>query len=195
MAGPIVMRHLPNLICLLRILLTWPTVLALTAGDYALTLALFAVAAVSDGLDGFLAKRFEWTSDLGRFLDPLADKLLLVSMFVTASWLALVPWWLAAAAIARDVVIGAGALVYRLWFGPLNGRPTAISKVNTALQISVLLLAIGYAGWGMPPRELLEFLAIATLVTTVLSGADYLRLFVRRAWSLPTSETADARRA
>lgn len=189
------MRHLPNLICVLRILLTWPTVAALAAGDYGLTLALFAIAAVSDALDGFLAKRFQWTSDVGRFLDPLADKLLLVSMFIAASWFAIVPWWLAAAAIARDVVIGAGALVYRLWFGALNGRPTAISKINTALQISVLLLAIGYAGWGLPPRELLDFLAIATLVTTLLSGADYLRLFVSRAWWLPASGTRDAGRS
>ncbi len=190
-AGPA--RHLPNLICVLRIALTWPAVAALAAGNYALTLLLFAAAAVSDGLDGFLAKRFRWTSDLGRFLDPLADKLLLVSMFVAASWFAIVPWWLAAAAIARDVVIGAGALVYRLWFGALNGRPTVISKINTALQISVLLLAIGHAGWGLPPREPLEFLAIATLCTTVLSGADYLRLFVRRAWWLPRPEPGDAR--
>lgn len=180
------MRHIPNIICVLRILLTWPTVQALVAGQYGLTLALFAVAAVSDGLDGFLAKRYNWTSALGRFLDPLADKLLLVSMFVAASWLAIVPWWLAAAAIARDVVIGAGALVYRLWFGPLNGRPTIISKINTALQIAVLLLAIAFAGWQLPLRELLDFLMLATFVTTVLSGADYLRLFVQRAWWLPT---------
>jgi cardiolipin synthase len=188
------MRHLPNVICVLRILLTWPTVAALAAGEYGLTLTLFAIAAVSDGLDGFLAKRFQWTSDLGRFLDPLADKLLLVSMFVAASWLAVVPWWLAAAAIARDVVIGAGALVYRLWFGPLNGRPTAISKINTALQISVLLLAIGYAGWGLPPREMLDFLAVTTLATTVLSGADYLRLFVNRVWWLPGAQAGGAGR-
>lgn len=179
------MRHIPNIICVLRILLTWPTVQALVAGQYGLTLVLFAVAAVSDGLDGFLAKRFNWTSALGRFLDPLADKLLLVSMFVAASWLAVVPWWLAAAAIARDVVIGAGALLYRLWFGPLNGRPTIISKINTALQISVLLLAIAFAGWDLPLPELLDFLMLATLLTTVLSGADYLRLFVQRAWWLP----------
>lgn len=180
------MRHIPNIICVLRILLTWPTVQALAAGQYGLTLLLFAVAAVSDGLDGFLAKRYNWTSRLGRFLDPLADKLLLVSMFVAASWLALVPWWLAAAAIARDVVIGAGALLYRLWFGPLHGRPTIISKINTALQIFVLLLAIAFAGWELPARELLDFLVLATFLTTVLSGADYLRLFVQRAWWLPT---------
>lgn len=179
------MRHLPNLICLMRILLTWPAVQALVSGQYALTLALFAIAAISDGLDGFLAKRFNWTSQLGRFLDPLADKLLLVSMFVAASWLALVPWWLAAAAIARDVMIGVGALIYRVWFGPLNGRPTIVSKINTALQIAVLILAIGHAGWTLPPREVLDFLALAMLATTLLSGADYLRLFVQRAWWLP----------
>ena len=119
------MRHLPNLICLLRIALIGPTLVALRAAEYPLALALFIAAAVSDGLDGYLAKRFGWTSDLGRFLDPLADKLLLVALFVQCAWLALVPWWLTAAVVARDVMIGAGALIFRLWFGPLRGRPTA----------------------------------------------------------------------
>ena len=85
--------------------------------------ALFVVAAVSDGLDGYLAKRFNWTSELGKFLDPMADKLLLMTVFVESAWLGLVPWWITAAAVARDVMIGLGALVFRVWFGPLRGRP------------------------------------------------------------------------
>ena len=76
------MRHLPNLICVARIALIWPIVWALLASNYELALLLFAVAAVSDGLDGYLAKRFGWTSELGKALDPLADKLLLISVFV-----------------------------------------------------------------------------------------------------------------
>jgi cardiolipin synthase len=72
-------RHLPNLICLIRLLLIWPVAVALHKGEYLTALALFVVAAVSDGLDGYLAKRFGWTSEVGKFLDPTADKLLLVS--------------------------------------------------------------------------------------------------------------------
>src|SRR5271170_1739301 len=120
------MRHLPNLICLLRIALIWPVLAGLHAGAPLVALALFIAAAISDGLDGYLAKRFSWTSNLGRFLDPLADKLLLVVVFVESAWLGLVPWWLTAAVVARDVMIGVGALIFRLWFGPLHGRPTLI---------------------------------------------------------------------
>jgi cardiolipin synthase len=177
-------RHIPNIICLLRIALIWPIVRALLHSDYVSALVLFGVAAVSDGLDGFLAKRFQWTSAVGKFLDPLADKLLLVSVFVVASWSTLVPLWLAIVVIARDFVIGLGALVFRVWFGPLRGRPTVVSKVNTALQIAVLLAAILHAAYALPPREVVAVLAVITLVTTIASGIDYLTQFMRRAWSV-----------
>jgi cardiolipin synthase len=179
------LRHIPNLICVARMALVWPIVAALHDGRYDFALVLFVVAAVSDGVDGFLAKRFNWTSQLGKFLDPLADKLLLVSVFVSGSWAGLVPWWLAAAAIARDLVIGGGALIFRLWFGPLRGRPTILSKVNTALQILYLVAAILFAAHGLPPREVLAALAVATLLSTLASGVDYTARFATRAWSLP----------
>lgn len=183
------MRHLPNLICLARIALVWPIVASLHAQDYSLAVILFGIAAVSDGLDGFLAKRFGWTSEVGKFLDPLADKLLLVTVFVSATWLGLVPWWLAAAAVARDVMIGLGALIFRLWFGPLQGRPTIISKINTLLQLAYLLGVMTLAAFGFPPAGFLAALAVATLITTALSGADYLFAFTRRAWNLPPGQT------
>jgi cardiolipin synthase (CMP-forming) len=175
-------QHLPNLISFGRILLIWPVLLSMRDGAYLLTLVWFVVAALSDGLDGFLAKRFNWTSALGRIVDPLADKLLLVTVFVYGAWLGLLPIWLAAAAVARDFVIGLGALVFRAWFGPLHGRPTVISKINTVLQLVFCSLAILFAARQIPPRELMDFLAIATLITTVASGAHYLLRFVQRVW-------------
>jgi cardiolipin synthase len=178
-------RHLPNLICLARIALVWPIVSALQAGEHVIALGLFLIAAASDGLDGYLAKRFNWTSPLGKFLDPMADKVLLVTVFITATWLELVPWWLAAAAVARDVMIALGALVFRLWFGPLHGRPTVISKINTLLQLSYLLLVILYQILEMPPPEVLLAFAWITLITTIWSGADYVLSFTRRAWFMP----------
>ena len=181
------MRHLPNLICLLRILLVWPIIAAMQRGDARLAVILFAVAAISDGLDGFLAKRFHWTSELGKFLDPLADKVLLIAAFVTAAWIGLVPVWLAAAAIARDVMIGFGAVIYRLWFGPLHGRPTVVSKINTLLQLSTLLGSLLAQAINWPPPELIKALAVLTLVVTLASGADYLLRFMKRGWSPPPS--------
>ena len=179
------MRHIPNLICLLRIALVWPVAVALREGNNALALGLFTVAAISDGLDGYLAKRFGWTSQLGKVLDPMADKLLLVTVFITAAWLGLVPWWISAAAIARDVMIGLGALIFRLWFGPLQGRPTIISKINTLFQLGYLVAVMLVAAFGILPPAMVDALAYIMFITTVLSGGDYLYQFTRRAWNLP----------
>jgi cardiolipin synthase len=178
-------RHLPNLICLFRLVLIWPILVALHKGQHLAALGLFIVAAVSDGLDGYLAKRFNWTSELGKFLDPVADKLLLMAVFVQAAWLGLVPWWLTAAVVARDVMIGLGALVFRLWFGPLHGRPTVISKVNTAAQLLYVALVLLAAAARVPPREVLDACALITFATTVLSGVHYVMTFTRRAWVQP----------
>lgn len=175
------LRHLPNIICLVRIVLIWPTIDALYSGRYWTALILVFACAVSDGLDGWLAKRFNWTSRLGKVLDPLADKLLLVSLFLTATWMNLLPWWLTAVAVGRDVLIGLGALIYRFWHGPLHGRPTILSKINTGMQLAVALAAILGAATDLPTREMVTALAIVTLITTIVSGADYVAVFTRRA--------------
>ncbi|HEV2269814.1 MAG TPA: CDP-alcohol phosphatidyltransferase family protein [Steroidobacteraceae bacterium] len=186
------MRHLPNIICLVRLALIWPVAAALYGGRYGLALALFVVAAVSDGLDGYLAKRFNWISDLGKILDPAADKLLLVTVFVESTWLGLVPWWLTAAAVARDVMIALGALVYRVWFGPLRGRPTIISKINTAAQLLYLMAVMSGAAAAFPPGGVLRALALTVLTTTVLSGLNYVQAFTRKAWVAVATSESDA---
>jgi len=83
--------------------------------------------------------------------------------------------------VARDVMIGVGAVIYRLWFGPLHGRPTIVSKINTGMQLAVVLAAILGAACGLPTPEMVVALAWLTLVTTIVSGADYLAAFTRRA--------------
>ena len=111
---------------------------------------LFFIAAFSDGLDGFLAKRFHWTSELGKILDPSADKLLLVAVFLVATWYGLIPRWLTGVAVARDVLIGLGALAYRIGWGPLNGRPMISSKINTLLQLLYVLASWRTQAYGLP---------------------------------------------
>jgi cardiolipin synthase len=180
-------RHLPNLICLLRIALVWPVAAALEAHESVTALGLFMVAGLSDGVDGYLAKRFNWTSELGKFLDPLADKLLLVTVFVEAAWLELAPWWLTAAVVSRDVLIALGAIVFRVWVGPLRGRPTVSSKINTLLQLSYLTVLLVNAASGFPPHEVLDVLAFLVLASTVISGLNYMTVFTRRAWDAPVS--------
>ncbi|MBS1199674.1 MAG: CDP-diacylglycerol--glycerol-3-phosphate 3-phosphatidyltransferase [Proteobacteria bacterium] len=175
------LSNLPNLICILRVVLAVPVVWTLVHGHFGATLLLFAAAAASDGLDGYLAKRFGWTSEAGKVLDPVADKLLLVSVFIALTLLGMVPLWLAFAVVARDLVIGVGAGVYRWLFGPLEGQPTQPSKLNTVLQLAYVLAVVASAATPVFPAELVIMLGAAVLVTTVVSGADYVIIYVRKA--------------
>ncbi|MEN8175045.1 MAG: CDP-alcohol phosphatidyltransferase family protein [Pseudomonadota bacterium] len=175
------LRQIPNLISVLRILMVAPFAWALITERFGLGLVLFAVAGVSDALDGFLAKTFGWQTRLGGFLDPLADKLLLVTGFVTLGWLELLPWWLVAMVILRDVVIVSGALVYHFHVGRFDARPTYISKVNTAMQITLVLAVVVDKGLYAVAPGILTALVFLVSVTTVLSGLDYVVAWARRA--------------
>lgn len=172
---------IPNLICLLRIALTVPIVILLAEGRYRETLVLFAVAAASDIVDGYLAKTFGWTSEVGKFLDPFADKLLLVSVFITLAVIGMVPVWLATIAVLRDVIIGAGAGVYKLLFGPVEGRPTVPSKLNTLVQLLFVIAVVWQAAFRNLPDGLIEGLGALVFVTTVVSGIDYVQTYIRKA--------------
>src|SRR6185312_13834698 len=132
-------------------------------------------------------------SELGKILDPAADKLLLVTVFVEGTWLGLVPWWVTAAAVARDVMIALGAVVYRLWFGPVRGRPTIISKINTAAQLLYLAAVMLGAAIALPPHGVRRALALAVFATTVLSGLNYIQVFTRRAWAAVVARESDRR--
>src|SRR4051812_33224514 len=137
------MYWLPNALCVLRMLLAVPVAWFLYHGQYDVTFVVFFIAAISDGLNGYIAKRFNWTSELGKMLDPLADKLLLVTVFITLAIVGKVAPWLVTLVVVRDVVIAVGAAIYRRMAGSLaDTGPTWISKVNTVMQISYVLAAI-----------------------------------------------------
>lgn len=172
---------IPNAISSLRIVLIAPTLWMIASGEYGWALALFFIAGFSDGLDGYLAVRFEWQSRLGGLLDPAADKLLITGMFVTLAWIGQIPIWLAAVVILRDVVIVAGALAYNYLVKPVPGEPTRISKLNTALQMLFVLFVLSRAGFGWPEKITITLLGAAILVTVVISGVDYVLSWSRRA--------------
>ena len=174
-------RNIPNLITVGRMLLVPPTAWALVQHDYPLALGLFFVAGVSDGLDGFLAKQFDWSSHLGAILDPLADKALLVACFAALSWTGLLPVWLFGLVMLRDVVIVTGAIVYHYRIAPLDAHPTLISKVNTLAQILLVLLVIIQQATGWGQRDWVELLIYLVSVTTLWSGIDYVITWSRRA--------------
>ena len=187
------LRHLPNLLCVFRILLVYPVGRFILEGRYPEVLVLVAVAAFTDALDGFLAKRFEWTSELGKVLDPVADKLLLVTTFVCLSVAGLAPWWLTALVLLRDLVIAFGAWTYRALFGELRGRPTLLSKINTFWQIMFCLGTVAHAAFGWVPDALLTAAGALVLVTTAVSGIDYVLIYSRRAAAVARARSTPAR--
>lgn len=163
-------------------LLAIPVALLLARAQYLLTFVVFGFAAFTDALDGALAKRFGWTSELGKMLDPLGDKLLLMTVFITLTVLGHVPPWLAVTAVGRDVLITSGAIVYRVWLGPILGsRPTTVSKINTLCQIIYLLAVMESAALGLLPVPLATSLGALVFMTTVISGLDYVLTYSRRA--------------
>ncbi|MEI6458656.1 MAG: CDP-alcohol phosphatidyltransferase family protein [Pseudomonadota bacterium] len=172
---------LPNALSVMRILLVPPSVLTLLAGRYDLTLMCFGCAAVSDGLDGWLAKTFGWTSRLGKILDPIADKLLLVSLYLALALVGAIPVWLTVVVVLRDVVIVLGAAVYRWLIGYIEGHPTAVSKLNTLIQLVFVLLVITRMQWPIVPESAVTWLGAAVFVTTIVSGLDYVLTYARAA--------------
>jgi cardiolipin synthase len=175
------LAQIPNAICVLRILLIVPLVVALLGGDYRLALVLIVIAGVSDGVDGFLAKTFGWQSRLGSLLDPAADKLLLVSTIVCLAWLGLVPIGVAAIVILRDIVIVCGALAYFRLAGTLTGEPTLISKLNTLAQLLFVIATIMQSAWQRPDQQWLVVLGAFVVFTSITSGTSYVLIWSGRA--------------
>lgn len=165
--------HIPNWICVLRILLVIPIVVSLRFGDFPLALILILIAGLSDGIDGYLARRFDWRTRLGGLLDPLADKLLLVTVILTLTSMDLTPIWLACVVIGRDLIIVAGATVYHFLIGSITPNPSVASKINTICQLLYVLVVIAHQASGWPPEIGILLVGGAVLLTSVVSGFDY----------------------
>jgi len=174
------LRHLPNVITSIRILMAVPIAMTLAYHRPVETLWLFCIAAASDGIDGFLAKRFGWQTDLGGLLDPIADKLLVATVFVMLALLRSVPVWLTAAVIARDCIIVLGAVAYRIALGPVTARPSLVSKLNTLCQAVFIVVVIGTPQFSWPP-DWQMLLGALVMVTVAVSGLDYVLVYGRAA--------------
>lgn len=175
-------RFLPNAICIARIMLVVPLVMWIIEGRFTAALLVLVVAGLSDGLDGFLAKRFDWRTRLGGLLDPAADKLLLVSTFVSLSYVGLLPIELTLVVIGRDVLIVLGAVCYQLFIAPVQGEPSAVSKLNTACQLAMLFFTLTHAAYAWPPEVSLLVLGATVVFTSIVSGLTYVLKWSARAW-------------
>ncbi len=165
--------NIPNLICFARIALVIPIIRLLWQEQFLLSLLLILVAGLSDILDGYLAKKNNWRSYLGAVLDPAADKILLVSLFLTLQSMDLIPLWLTLTVILRDLMIVFGLSLYRYFVGVPQPKPTRISKYNTLLQLAFIILVILAQGIQFPFAILSMVCGSLVFVTSILSGLDY----------------------
>jgi len=168
------LHNIPNIISVLRILLVLPIAHLLLDEAWKSALILIFIAGISDAFDGFLARAFHWQSKLGSILDPLADKLLLVVLFVTLAYQNIIPNWLAFMVIARDIIILLGAITYQWLTKDLKIAPLLSSKINTALQIVFVLGLMYHLAISPLSQNLLLVMQILIVMTTLYSGVIYI---------------------
>jgi len=166
-------RNLPNLITVFRFLLVAPIVACLLTDEYSWALGLFVLAAISDGVDGFLARQFGWHSRLGTYLDPLADKALMTAVYFTLGWQAVLPAWLVTLVILRDAMILGGAFMIRERILATGAKPSLISKLNTGAQVVLALVAVWVEAVHVSWPLTIDALVVLVAVSTVASGLWY----------------------
>ncbi len=181
---------IPNLITLLRFVLVPAVIYAMLLGRMDWALAGFVVAGVSDGLDGFIARQFNQRSALGAYLDPMADKLLLVSVFVVLGLMGELPLWLVIAAVSRDALIVTAVLLSTVMGNPVEMKPIFVSKANTAVQIVLAALVLSELAFGQHFWDLRGWLVVLSGLLTAASAAAYLVAWLRHMNGNGESETS-----
>ena len=172
---------LPNLISLARLLAVPVTIHLLLSGSHSAAFWLFVAAAASDALDGIIAKQFRVASRVGAFLDPLADKALLMGVFVTLGVLGQAAPWLVILIVFRDILIVGGAILFHTLTHSLKMEPLLVSKTNTAAQLLLASAILAELGLGLALPGLIHVLVFVVTATTVVSGAAYVIKWGRRA--------------
>lgn len=175
--------NFPNLITIGRILLVPLTIWLLISEEFGLAFFVFIVAGISDGVDGYLARTLNSQTKLGAYLDPLADKALLVSVYAALGIVKILPAWLVLLVITRDILIVGGVLLAWLIDQPLAMKPLWISKLNTVVQILFVALVLGALGLHYNADMLLQLGTIIVASLTAASGAFYLRDWIRHVGS------------
>lgn len=172
--------NLPNMITFGRLLTVPVAVYLLMQSAYLAAFILFLLAGVSDALDGYLAKRNNQTTELGAILDPLADKALLVGVYVTLGLQGNLPNWLVVLVVFRDVLIVGGVIILFLVRLEVKMRPLIISKINTATQIGLAAVVLAELGLQLEIMQIVEIMIYLAGATTVISGASYMVSWARQ---------------
>ena len=170
---------IPNLITLGRILLVPVVVWAITAGEMRIAFVLFLAAGITDAIDGFLAKRFGMATELGAYLDPLADKAMLVSIYVALGIAEAVPGWLVILVVSRDIMIVSAVILSWLVDKPMPLKPLLVSKLNTVAQIALACVIMAARGFEFDAAVAVMLLTALVATLTLISIAFYLAEWVR----------------
>jgi cardiolipin synthase (CMP-forming) len=169
-----ILGNIPNFITLARMLMTPLAVMTIISQRFLPAFLIFILAGVSDGIDGFIAKRFDLRTELGAYLDPLADKALLISIYVSLAIYAGLPAWIAITVVSRDVMILMAVLISWLLDKPVEIRPVWVSKLNTFAQITLAGFALGVRAYGLDQQPLQTALEWMVAATTIASGGVYI---------------------
>jgi cardiolipin synthase len=170
---------IPNIITMGRLIIVPLVIVMILQGRWATAFVLFVVAGVSDAIDGFIARRFDMRSEFGAYIDPLADKLLLVSIYVTLAIVGVLPGWLAVVVLFRDIMIVAAVMLSWVLSRPLEIKPLMLSKANTAAQIGFAALVLSTKAFGVDLVGLDDIAMVAVAALTVASAGAYLALWMR----------------
>jgi len=179
--GIAVRYWLPTAITLGRLIIVPVAVYLIVQERHGAAFWLFVLAGVSDALDGFLARHFNAISRIGSFLDPLADKALVVAIFVTLGWLGRMPLWLVFLVVFRDILIVGGAVLYHTLTHALRMEPLWISKINTTAQLLLAGLILAHLGLGVFAPDVTYVAMYVVAALTILSGASYVWTWGKRA--------------
>jgi len=170
---------IPNLITLARILMVPVIVWAIASNQMQIAFSLFLIAGLSDLVDGFLAKRFGMATELGAYLDPLADKAMIVSIYVALGIVDVIPRWLVILVVSRDIMIVAAVILSWLVDKPLKLKPLMVSKLNTVAQVLLALLVLATLSLKIEAGFAIQVLTVIVAILTLLSVAFYVAAWVR----------------
>ncbi|MDF2867530.1 MAG: CDP-alcohol phosphatidyltransferase [Gammaproteobacteria bacterium] len=176
-------HYLPNLITILRIILIVPVCYNIVQDRFLPALYFLILAGLSDGLDGYLARRFNWQTRLGSLLDPLADKLMVISCFTALTWVQAIPLWLFIIILLKDIIVVTGAIIYHFFIASYEFSATLLSKLNTFLQILFLVTVVIKMQFASIPNILILALMYVMLLTTLGCTLDYIWIWSKKAYT------------
>lgn len=180
--------NLPNAITIARILAVPVTIWLMVSGEYLFAFWTFVAAGASDGLDGFIAKRFNQRTELGAYLDPAADKLMLVSIYVSLGLLRVLPPWLVILVVSRDILIVGGVVLATVIQQPIRVQPSMLSKVNTTAQIMLAAVVLAILGYNMADDAIVLIGSVIVAILTAASGTQYVLGWFRQTAPTPPQQ-------